>query len=139
METHPGNAGANGLLGMRDGAGLVGRTPEKSVPLCGRPHGEPDLPSPQNSDSPGGQWRPRGEAPPTRGRSHQDSPPPGRRGAGEEEEEEESARKSEVSPQQKSSPAVLGQTSPPDTGVGKSSIVWRFVEDSFDPNINPTI
>uniref|UniRef100_A0A8B9FXR2 VAMP associated protein B and C n=1 Tax=Amazona collaria TaxID=241587 RepID=A0A8B9FXR2_9PSIT len=26
-----------------------------------------------------------------------------------------------------------------DTGVGKSSIVWRFVEDSFDPNINPTI
>ncbi|XP_053888855.1 ras-related protein Rab-22A-like [Malaclemys terrapin pileata] len=27
----------------------------------------------------------------------------------------------------------------PDTGVGKSSIVWRFVEDSFDPNINPTI
>ncbi|NXW13577.1 RB22A protein, partial [Circaetus pectoralis] len=24
-------------------------------------------------------------------------------------------------------------------GVGKSSIVWRFVEDSFDPNINPTI
>ncbi|KAM9537073.1 ras-related protein Rab-31-like isoform 4-T4 [Salvelinus alpinus] len=28
---------------------------------------------------------------------------------------------------------------PGDTGVGKSSIVWRFVEDSFDPNINPTI
>ncbi|RXM95837.1 Ras-related protein Rab-22A [Acipenser ruthenus] len=28
---------------------------------------------------------------------------------------------------------------PQDTGVGKSSIVWRFVEDSFDPNINPTI
>ncbi|KAK7916347.1 hypothetical protein WMY93_012108 [Mugilogobius chulae] len=27
----------------------------------------------------------------------------------------------------------------PETGVGKSSIVWRFVEDSFDPNINPTI
>lgn len=26
-----------------------------------------------------------------------------------------------------------------ETGVGKSSIVWRFVEDSFDPNINPTI
>ncbi|TUE53335.1 putative aminopeptidase NPEPL1 [Bagarius yarrelli] len=26
-----------------------------------------------------------------------------------------------------------------DTGVGKSSIVCRFVEDSFDPNINPTI
>ncbi|KAA0712716.1 Ras-related protein [Triplophysa tibetana] len=26
-----------------------------------------------------------------------------------------------------------------DTGVGKSSIVWRFVEDNFDPNINPTI
>uniref|UniRef100_A0A2K5C958 RAB22A, member RAS oncogene family n=1 Tax=Aotus nancymaae TaxID=37293 RepID=A0A2K5C958_AOTNA len=26
-----------------------------------------------------------------------------------------------------------------DTGVGKSSIVWWFVEDSFDPNINPTI
>uniref|UniRef100_A0A8C5VI67 Ras-related protein Rab-22A n=1 Tax=Microcebus murinus TaxID=30608 RepID=A0A8C5VI67_MICMU len=26
-----------------------------------------------------------------------------------------------------------------DRGVGKSSIVWRFVEDSFDPNINPTI
>lgn len=23
--------------------------------------------------------------------------------------------------------------------MGKSSIVWRFVEDSFDPNINPTI
>ncbi|KAK3575203.1 hypothetical protein QTP86_020894 [Hemibagrus guttatus] len=26
-----------------------------------------------------------------------------------------------------------------ETGVGKSSIVCRFVEDSFDPNINPTI
>uniref|UniRef100_A0A1A8V7G9 RAB4a, member RAS oncogene family n=3 Tax=Nothobranchius TaxID=28779 RepID=A0A1A8V7G9_NOTFU len=26
-----------------------------------------------------------------------------------------------------------------DTGVGKSSIVCRFVEDNFDPNINPTI
>ncbi|XP_060724503.1 ras-related protein Rab-22A isoform X2 [Tachysurus vachellii] len=26
-----------------------------------------------------------------------------------------------------------------DTGVGKSSIVCRFVEDSFDPNIIPTI
>ncbi|KAF0034579.1 hypothetical protein F2P81_012337 [Scophthalmus maximus] len=33
---------------------------------------------------------------------------------------------------------VLG-ASVKDTGVGKSSIVWRFVEDSFDPNINPTI
>ncbi|XP_069740934.1 ras-related protein Rab-22A isoform X1 [Narcine bancroftii] len=40
-------------------------------------------------------------------------------------------------------PAERGLTYPPswmeDTGVGKSSIVWRFVEDSFDPNINPTI
>uniref|UniRef100_UPI00358F5022 ras-related protein Rab-22A-like isoform X1 n=1 Tax=Myxine glutinosa TaxID=7769 RepID=UPI00358F5022 len=26
-----------------------------------------------------------------------------------------------------------------DTGVGKSSIVCRFVQDSFDPDINPTI
>ncbi|XP_032826296.1 ras-related protein Rab-22A [Petromyzon marinus] len=26
-----------------------------------------------------------------------------------------------------------------DTGVGKSSIVCRFVQDNFDPNINPTI
>ncbi|XP_061865294.1 ras-related protein Rab-22A isoform X3 [Colius striatus] len=32
-----------------------------------------------------------------------------------------------------------GRWLPQDTGVGKSSIVWRFVEDSFDPNINPTI
>ncbi|KAL4680887.1 hypothetical protein H8959_022828 [Pygathrix nigripes] len=45
-------------------------------------------------------------------------------------------------------PPLKEQTAPPclsiasglgDTGVGKSSIVWRFVEDSFDPNINPTI
>ncbi|XP_029773839.1 ras-related protein Rab-22A [Suricata suricatta] len=88
----------------------------------------------------GGRW-PR-LRPPSVTRTWDEYPPTPRPPRCEEEEEKESDRKSEVSNSDRSPPPG-GEGSPssprPDTGVGKSSIVWRFVEDSFDPNINPTI
>lgn len=107
-ETHSRNAGVNEQLGRRDGAGLVARTLEKSVQLCGvaghTEMGSSQLPgtlkSPrENVDTVGGTPHP---APKVAAPPPVPAPPPLEKE--DEEEEKESDRKSEVSQQQKSFP-----------------------------------
>lgn len=109
-ETPQRSAGASGLLGMRPG-----HLRSQCNTLAGHKEGRTSH-IPQHIAKPGGmgggrEWRPRvealpgGRAPPAGIAGTWDSPTaPG--------QEEESDRKSEVSPQQKSSPPVLGRPAP---------------------------